>query len=199
MQTVTALYGSYAAATQAISELEAAGVAQDAISVVSGSRENLAAADEDGDSDMEGAATGASLGAVVAGGAGLLAGLGIMAIPGIGPVVAAGWLASTAAGAAVGGVAGGLLGSLADVGVSSDHAQVYAEGVRRGGSLVTVRAQDDQVLKVREILQRHGQIDPDECGLDYRAEGWAGFDEKAMPPSPAARNADLLGRMGPTI
>src|SRR5439155_20856442 len=85
------------------------------------------------------AGTGASIGTVVGGGAGLLAGLGMLEIPGIGPVVAAGWLVSTAAGAAAGAAAGGLIGSLTGAGVSKEHAHIYAEGVRRGGSLVTAR------------------------------------------------------------
>ena len=198
MQTITALYDTHASATNAVTDLEAAGVLHNAISVVSG-RGPDDASSVDGDENMSGTATGASLGAVVAGGAGLLAGLGLMAIPGIGPVVAAGWLASTLAGAAVGGVTGGFLGSLADLGVSPEHAHVYAEGVRRGGSLVTVRAEDVQVLKVREILQRHGQIDPDEREHDYRAGGWAGFDEKAAPYPASGISADLTGRMGPPI
>ena len=85
----------------------------------------------------EDAGKGAGIGAAVGGVGGLLTGLGLMAIPGVGPVVAAGWLAATAAGAvtgaAVGGAAGGIIGGLTDAGVSEDDAHVYAEGVRRGG------------------------------------------------------------------
>jgi hypothetical protein len=66
-----------------------------------------------------------------------------MAIPGVGPVVAAGWLAATTLGAVTGavacGAAGGLIGALTDSGVPEEHAHVYAEGVRRGGTLVTAR------------------------------------------------------------
>jgi hypothetical protein len=65
----------------------------------------------------------------VGGAVGLLAGLGLLAIPGIGPVVAAGWLVSTAAGAAAGGATGGLIGALTQAGVSEEDAHVYAEGV----------------------------------------------------------------------
>jgi hypothetical protein len=67
----------------------------------------------------------------------LLAGLGLLAIPGLGPVVAAGWLASTALGAVAGGAAGGLIGALTAAGVSQEDAHVSAEGIRRGGTLVT--------------------------------------------------------------
>jgi hypothetical protein len=89
---------------------------------------------------------------VVGGGAGLLAGLGLLAIPGLGPVVAAGWLASTALGAVVGGTAGGLIGALTAAGVSKEDAQVYAEGIRRGGTLVTARVPDADRPKCEAIL-----------------------------------------------
>lgn len=65
--------------------------------------------------------------------AGLLAGLGLMAIPGVGPVVAAGWLVSTLAGAAAGGAAGSVVGALTQAGVSKEDADIYVEGLRRGG------------------------------------------------------------------
>ena len=68
---------------------------------------------------------------------GLLTGLGLMAIPGVGPVVAAGWLVATLAGAAAGGVTGGAVGALTEAGISKDEADVYAEGLRRGGAVVS--------------------------------------------------------------
>src|SRR6185437_13482826 len=104
-----------------------------------------------------GAGTGATTGAVLGGGAGLLAGLGMLAIPGVGPVVAAGWLVATlagaGAGAAVGAAAGGLVGSLTAAGVPEREAHVYAEGVRRGSSLVTVRAGPDSI-PTRRLTRR---------------------------------------------
>ena len=80
---------------------------------------------------LKGPRPGAGIGATV--------GLGIIAIPGIGPVVAVGW-PSKAVFAAAGGVAGGVLGALTEAGVSEEDAQAYAEGVRRGGTLLTVRS-----------------------------------------------------------
>ena len=78
----------------------------------------------------------------VSGTAGLLAGLGLLAIPGLGPVVAAGWLAATAVGAAAGAATGGVVGALTEAGVSREDADSYAEGVRRGGTLVSARVAD---------------------------------------------------------
>ena len=96
--------------------------------------------DLDGKDDRaEAAGTGAAIGAAAGGAAGLLTGLGLMAIPGVGPVVAAGWLVATLAGAAAGGVTGGAVGALTEAGISKDEADVYAEGLRRGGAVVSAR------------------------------------------------------------
>lgn len=86
----------------------------------------------------------AGIGAALGGAAGLLAGLGAFVLPGIGSVVAAGWLASALAGAVAGGAAGGVVGALIEAGVSENDAAGYADAVRRGGTLVTIRivAQD---------------------------------------------------------
>jgi len=128
------------------------------------------------------AATGAGVGAVVGGVGGLLTGLGLMAIPGVGPVVAAGWFAATAAGAAtgavVGGATGGLVGAMTDHGIERDDAQVFAEGVRRGGTLVTVSVNDADMETARNILRR-GSVDIQSRADAYRNDGWAGFDESA--------------------
>jgi hypothetical protein len=117
---------------------------------------------------------------VVGGGAGLLAGLGLLAIPGLGPVVAAGWLASTALGAAVGGTAGGLIGALTAAGVSKDDAHVYAEGIRRGGTLVTARVPDADRAKCEAILNR-ASVNIQDRGAAYRKAGWKEFDAGATP------------------
>ena len=105
-------------------------------------------------------ATGLGVGAAVGGTGGLLAGLGIMAIPGVGPVVAAGWFAATLAGAIAGAAAGGLVGMLVDAGVSKEDAEVYSEAIRRGGTLVTVRTDDIRAPTAEAILSRHRPIDP---------------------------------------
>jgi hypothetical protein len=100
------------------------------------------------------------IGGALGGGAGLLAGLGLLAIPGLGPVVAAGWLASTAVGAAAGAAAGGIVGALVDAGVDREHAEVYSEAVRRGGTMVTARVRDDDSVRVENIMDTYQPIDP---------------------------------------
>lgn len=167
MRTVTALYHRYDSAADAVSRLEAAGIPHADISIVSNDEANRGKY-----GDHPGTGTGASLGTVVGGGAGLLAGLGMLAIPGLGPVVAAGWLASTLVGAGVGAAAGGLLGSLTDAGIDHSDADAYVEGVRRGGTLVTVRTDDALMARVTEIMDVDGAADLDEQRTAWSRDGW---------------------------
>lgn len=176
MQTITGLYDNRSDAHAVVSELEDAGISSSGISIVG--RDG-----EEGETYAgEGAAAGAGVGAVVGGTGGLLAGLGMLAIPGVGPVVAAGWLAATAAGAAAGavagGAAGGIIGSLTSSGVDEDDAHVYAEGVRRGSTLVSVRVEDNQAEVARAIVNNNAPVDLEARRSMYREEGWDGFDEK---------------------
>src|SRR5262245_44733656 len=113
MQTRTWLFDTHAAALAAVRDLEAAGFTQDEVSILGESGTTVVTSEE----PTNNAGVGASIGGVVGGGAGLLAGLGIMAIPGIGPLVAAGWLAATLAGAGAGLATGGVIGSLVKSGV----------------------------------------------------------------------------------
>jgi len=134
------------------------------------------------------------VGAAIGGGAGLLAGLGLLAIPGLGPVVAAGWLASTALGAVAGGATGGLIGALTGAGLSEDEAHVYAEAVRRGGTMVTVRASDSKDLTVRSIMDRHSPISSSERRAEYAKGGWTKFEPAAKPYRPSDSELERMRR-----
>lgn len=189
-RTISGFYESYDTARDVVTDLEKAGVPHADISIIASNGDKLT-------TGATGAGTGGSLGAVVGGGAGLLAGLGMLAIPGLGPVVAAGWLAATAAGAAAGAAAGGVIGALTGAGVSKEHANIYAEGVRRGGSLVTARVDDDEQRAAQMVIDRHDPSRPDRLGAGYRASGWERFDENAplytpesglIPPRPTRAN-----------
>ncbi|WP_136622534.1 MULTISPECIES: general stress protein [Mesorhizobium] len=181
MKTLTGLFDDYDDARDAVSELEATGIPHSDISIVANNSKDWY--DNDTSKASEDAAGGAGLGALVGGAGGLLTGLGIMAIPGVGPVVAAGWLAATAAGAvagaAVGGAAGGIVGALTDSGVPESDAHVYAEGVRRGGTLVTARVGDELVPEAERILGEASSVDVADRRRNYEAEGWTGFDAGA--------------------
>lgn len=181
MKTVTGLFDTYSDATAAVSNLKSAGIPEGDISIVSNNgdghyEESNAAA---------GAGTGAGVGAVVGGAGGLLAGLGLLAIPGVGPVVAAGWLAALAVGAvggaAVGGATGGIIGALTQSGVPEADAHVYAEGVRRGGTLVTARVDENRYAEAETILRGANLVDPVARRSAYEQEGWKSFDPALDP------------------
>jgi hypothetical protein len=188
-KTVSGLFDNHSDAATAVRELEAIGVPASDISMVASNNERWY---EDGPSNAaEDAGTGAGIGAAVGGVGGLLAGLGVMAIPGIGPVVAAGWLVATAAGAAAGavagGAAGGIVGALTGDGVPENEAHVYAEAVRRGGTLVVARVEDNKLSLANEVLHRFRRVDVDARGRAYRESGWSRFD----PAAPVYTDAEI--------
>jgi hypothetical protein len=200
MKTVSRAYDSYAQARAAVDAVEKAGVPSDDVSIVA--NKHVSAEYEDVD-DVNKAAAGAGIGGAVGAGAGLLAGLGLLAIPGLGPVVAAGWLASTAAVAAGGAAAGGIVGAMVEAGTDKEHAEVYSEAVRRGGTLVSARVQDGDAARIEAILASSKPIDPVARGAEYRAAGWKNFDPKADPYRPSQTEVDRMraswpGR-GPTL
>ena len=129
---------------------------------------------------MKGAGTGAAIGGVL----GLVAGVASLAIPGVGPIIAAGPIASALAGAGIGAAAGGIIGALANMGVPEEHAHYYAEGVRRGGTLITVRAETDEAAEcAQRVMHEHGAADIEERGSQWRNEGWSGkFGEGEVLP-----------------
>jgi hypothetical protein len=191
--TVSRLYDDPQAAHRAVMDLEAAGIPSDDISLVASNADNWYRGDKkttrkvDRDLDnvddrAEGAGAGAGIGAILGGTAGLLAGLGIMAIPGIGPVVAAGWLAATATGAVAGGAVGGIIGALTQSGVPKEEAELYAEGIRRGGTLVTARVPDGDRARCEAIMNQ-AAVNIRDRETMYRESGWSGFDPNAKPYS----------------
>lgn len=190
-------------------DLEAAGVPRDDISIMANNGEDWYRDGEIDEKRLErhrhahetrhetkhaahddrgsGAGTGATLGGLVGGGAGVAAGLGMLAIPGIGPLVAAGWLATAAAGlaagAVAGGVLGGLVGALTSHGVSREDATVYVEGVRRGGALVMARIAPDLAPQVEAIMERRNAVEARTLRDYYARNNWEGIDDAAAPLS----------------
>jgi hypothetical protein len=189
--TISRLYNSYAAAREAVANLEAAGVKYNDISILASNADNSYTSDRkagtfpdrdlDGKDDRaEAAGTGAGVGAAVGGAAGLLAGLGLMAIPGVGPVVAAGWLVATLTGVAAGGATGGIVGALTQAGVSKEEADVYAEALRRGGAVVSARVADADAPRLQAIMDRSA-VKLADRSTAYRNAGWKSFDPGATP------------------
>ena len=192
---ISRLFDRYEDAGAAVRDLEAAGIPHGSVSIVANNTDDRHAGALSGEGDHpgpgDGAGTGATVGTVLGGGAGLLAGLGMLAIPGVGPVVAAGWLVAMATGAGLGAASGGLLGSLVGAGVDEADAHVYSEGVRRGGTLLTVRAEDGQGPMIEQVLAKYNAVDAASRGAAYRAEGWSRFDETA--PAYTAGGSPSIG------
>ncbi len=184
MRTITGLYDNYNDAKAAVKALEDAGVSSDDISIVS-NKANGVDVEGQGNRAGEGAGAGAGIGAVAGGAGGLLTGLGLLAIPGVGPVVAAGWLAATAAGAVAGAVAGGavggIVGAMVESGVPEEDAHFYAEGIRRGGSVVTARVDESRLASAEAILDSSPRVDVASRRASYAEQGWKSFDDRADP------------------
>jgi uncharacterized protein (TIGR02271 family) len=186
-KTVIGLFDNRAEAQGVVQELLAEGFRRDDISVMSKKAEGtqgkqgetVAYVEEDGDEQVKDMAWGAGTGAAIGGLAGLLLSLTSLAIPGIGPVLAAGPLAAVIAGAGIGATAGGLISGLTRLGVPEEDANYYAEGVRRGGTLISVDASDDRAERAVAIMKQHGAVEIDKRAAQWRDEGWSGFDANA--------------------
>ena len=204
-KTVVGLFDHFADAQMVVQNLVDGGFRREDISLAA----NQTATGYTGDgSDLnngqlttgEAAGQDAGVGAGVGGVVGLLVGLGALAIPGIGPILAAGPLAaalgitvgSTLTGAAIGAAAGGILGALTHLGVPQDQAEYYAEGVRRGGTLVTVSASDSDAQKAVDIMNGAGAVDIDSRGANYRTSGYAGYSQTA----PAYTHDEIVQERG---
>ena len=162
MQTVVGLYKNFEDAQHVVSDLHNAGFPSDKISLITRDEKGEYSRHLEGGTKQnvgEGAAAGAGIGAVLGGLGGLLVGLGALAIPGIGPVLAAGPLAAALAGAGIGAVSGGLLGALIDLGVPEDHAEAYMKGVEQGGTLVVVNSDAQRADEALMIMNRHNPMD----------------------------------------
>ena len=181
-KTVVGLFRSPSEARDVVEELVQAGCQREDISLVA-KNDEAGGASESGDSGetkgAEGLATGAGIGAVLGGIGGILVGMGALAIPGIGPVVAAGPIAAGLAGAAGGAVAGGLIGGLIGLGIPEEEAHTYAEGVRRGHTLVLAKTSDEQADLASSVMNRHNPIDIHTESAKWRQEGWSGRSDYA--------------------
>jgi hypothetical protein len=177
---VFGIYPAYASVENAVDALRAAGFRSTDISVLF--PENVGTKDfahEKGTKAPEGASAGAGTGAVVGGALGWLAGIGALAIPGIGPFVAAGPIVAALAGVGVGGTVGGITGALIGLGIPEYEAKRYEGRVKNGGILLSVHSDNsDWTRKAKAVLERTG-------AQDVASAGEAGADfmrsDKPMP------------------
>ncbi len=196
IRTITGLFDTLSDAQSAANELIDRGISREDISMVV--RDASVRQQEVGEEHPM--SSGAVSGSVVGGAVGLLVGAGLLAIPGIGPVLAIGPLAaaigtlgaaagSTALGAGIGASVGGLAGALIGHGVPEESAHIYAEGVRRGGVLLTVSidAAMDERVDVDAVLHRYGAVDINQRSKDWHKTDWNPSMTTGTPPSDFAQ------------
>ncbi len=179
--SLVALYSDTNNARQAVEALVSGGFDRAQINIVANNIGDHATTHDgviDNTVDAVPAGKGAGFGAVV----GTVVSLGALLIPGIGPVIAAGpLLALLGVGAASGAITGGLTAALIKTGVTDEDANYYAEGIRRGGSLVSLVVEDAQVSGAEEILNRYNPVNVDEVANYYRESGYKGYNTDAEP------------------
>jgi len=165
----TAAFGIFKSRRQAeacVDELLASGYRSDDISVLAPDQNTTRElATEKNTKAPEGATTGAATGGAVGGTLGLLAGIGALAIPGVGPLIAAGPIMGALAGLGVGAAAGGIVGALVGMGIPEFEAKRYEGRVKDGGILVSVHCDDSAwTSKAKDILERSGAEDVSSAG-----------------------------------
>jgi hypothetical protein len=165
----TAVYGIYRnrqIAEEAVDRILAAGFRNEDVSALL--QDNVGTKDfahEKATKAPEGAATGAATGAVVGGSLGLLAGIGALAIPGLGPFIAAGPIMATLAGLGSGGLVGGIVGALVGMGIPEYEAKRYEGRIKEGGILLSVHCDDSEWTKrAKDLLKQTGAEDVSSTG-----------------------------------
>jgi uncharacterized membrane protein len=160
-ETIVGLFADQLDAERGIQALKAAGFSEQQIGVaVRDKQQQQELTEGTGTQATESAAAGAVGGGVLGGVVGLLAGVGALAIPGIGPILAGGALASTLAGAGIGAAAGGLIGALAGMGVPEEAARHFERGFQQGAVLVTVQAGGAAVQARQALLESGADLGP---------------------------------------
>ena len=173
----TAVFGIYvsaAAAESAVDHLISIGFSNSAISVLLPDDESTREfAHTKSTKAPEGAATGVTTGGVIGGTLGLLAGIGALAIPGVGPLIAAGPIMGALAGLGVGGAVGGVVGALVGMGIPEYEAKRYEGHVKNGGTLLSVHCDtSEQISAAKDSLKATGAKDiaaSGEAAADYDA------------------------------
>lgn len=182
MKTVVGMFENTRDADRAFTDLTTQGFRRDDIGVMA-RQEVLKSAKKEGLDVGTSAGVGAVGGTTAGGIAGLLVGIGALAIPGIGPVIAAGTIGTvigtTAVGAGLGAAAGGIVGALTGMGLSHEEANLYAEGVKRGNIIVAVKTDDAKVQVVSDLLRRDNAVDVNTRRQEWQGQGWSRFDENA--------------------
>jgi len=182
----TAVFGIYPSAVQAeraVDALVAAGISNESISVLlADNRGTREFAHEKSTKAPEGTTVGATTGGVIGGTLGLLAGIGALAIPGVGPLIAAGPIMAALAGLGVGGAVGGIVGALVGMGIPEYEAKRYEGRVKNGGTLLSVHCESsDQVRQAKDLLRGTGAEDISSTGESRASEPRKGSEKTNRP------------------
>lgn len=184
-KTVIGTYSDMDTAVSVVNDLVNAGFNRNSISIIANNKGDQYSTYINDDVAGDDTAKGAGIGAAIGGLGGLLLGLGALAIPGIGPVIAAGPIAAALAGAGIGAVTGGIIGALVDLGIPEESAHAYAESVRRGSVLVAAQVDDARVADASRIMERQGLVDIERESEGWRSSGWNRFDDAGAYTAPA--------------
>jgi uncharacterized membrane protein len=156
-KTISCTVPNSTKAEEVISRLQSANFANSEISVLFAENKDGKVILEKNTKAPEGAATGGGTGAVIGGVLGWLIGIGSLAIPGVGPFIAAGPIMAALSGGAVGGVVGGILGSLVGLGIPEVEAKQYESKIKAGHTLISVHTEsEDKIKRAREIFKEAG-------------------------------------------
>ncbi|MBW4560959.1 MAG: histidine kinase [Mojavia pulchra JT2-VF2] len=201
-------------AEAALTELRDAGFSMNRVSIIAknSNGNQIAGGDQNfgaGNKADEGAKAGAATGAALGGLGGLLVGLGALAIPGIGPVIAGGAvataLATTLTGGAVGAAAGGIVGALAGLGIPEDRARVYSDRFQKGDYLVMTDGSESEIHHAETILRRRGieefaVYDATDIDHEHR-QGYGQVNRQDTPVVDTARSTNTTGldRQDPAV
>jgi hypothetical protein len=177
-KTLVAIFDDIAVARQVVEDLVNAKFARNSISLITNDAHNQYSHYLDKDytpkDDAVTAVQGAGFGALVGAFTGILVGAAALTIPGIGLAIVAGPIVAGLTGAVAGSVTGGVVGALVKSGVPQDDAPYYAEGIRRGGTLISVETSD--TLRAMDIMNRYGSVNIHARSELWRQAGWQGFD-----------------------
>jgi uncharacterized membrane protein len=200
-KTIVAIYDDIVVARQVVEDLVSANFSRDSIRLITNDANNQYSHYLDKDyvprADAVTAREGAGFGAVVGALTGLLLGVIALTLPNIGMVIAAGPILGTLTGLVAGVVTGGIVGALIKSRVPEDQSPYYAEGIRRGGTLISIQTAD--TLRAKDIMNRNGATNIHERINRWRQAGWKGFNTNPVENEETAPSPEAMFPTAPPV
>lgn len=185
----------------ALQDLKNSNIDMDRVSLIARHVEDVEGSEDvnkGGNEAKEGAAAGATTGTVLGGIGGFLVGVGVLAVPGVGPILAAGAgipaLASTLAGAGIGAAAGGIVGALVGAGIPEERAKQYSDRVKAGEYLLMVNGAENDLQQIKSIMHKHHVENfgifnaPDLANTEYASGTMRDANQKVTMPDRSTQN-----------